>query len=144
MSPPVSSCSLTRGFSINMVSLPSYCPASGYEHDLLLPERLTHGPARRSPWSTDRWTGLTRGKHPLSQVDGLWEILACRGFEKEVQNMQCKRSSADDWLENRFQFFITVHPPAPFGELSVPLPGSPVSAWQPLDSLTVCTDGMMC
>lgn len=30
------------------------------------------------------------GKHPLSQADGLWEILACRGFENEVQNMQCR------------------------------------------------------
>lgn len=29
------------------------------------------------------------GKHPSSQADGLWKILACRGFEKEVHYMQC-------------------------------------------------------
>ncbi|XP_070238297.1 sterile alpha motif domain-containing protein 12 isoform X2 [Bos mutus] len=55
---------LSRGFSINAVSLPSCCPASQYEHGLFLTERLTHGTARRYPWSIDRLTRLTE-KPPI-------------------------------------------------------------------------------
>lgn len=92
-----------------MVSLPSCCPASRYEHGLFLTERRTLDAARRYPWSIDRLTGLTGKKKKFGQDHGLWKVLVCYGFLNEVHNIQCQLVPSGHWQTISWKIASSFH-----------------------------------